>query len=220
MKKILTFLTVIIVCNTFAQTTNPDSTKKEYLNVIGLDANGFVRQFLNLNTISYYYSPYVLSYKRIIKNTHAIRANVGGNHYKNNSSTNDTINTKNIRSDFFLGIGYENYKYVSKNWNIYYGADLIFNYKNDEQKSNNNLYNSYRSIQSDYAYGVSPVFGVQFLINKRISLATETSYDITYTTTTNERLNVPNSIYNRTTKSTGITTQFHAPTSIIFRVLF
>lgn len=220
MKKIILTLTAIVFTSfLFGQTTTSDTTKKEFKNVVGLDATGLLRQFFNLNTTSYYSYPYIISYKRIFKSD-ALRISAGGNIYTNNGTTNDTLEGKTTRNELYAGIGFEHYSYISKRWNIYFGADAIVNYKNYDQQSSRTATTSYRYIQTQYGYGASPLLGIQFIINSRLSVATETSYDITFTTTTASRTETPASIYDTKSKSNGIETQFHAPTGIIFRILF
>lgn len=219
-KTLLTILATITIIGASAQHTASDSTKKSYKNVIGLDATGLLRQFLNLNTYNYYYYPYVLTYKRFYNNTNAIRINLGGSTYSNNSTTNDTLQSTNNRNELFSGIGWEHYSYLSKRWNLYFGADIIYNYSNYIQKSSTPLSNSSEYTQTKHSYGVSPLLGVQFMINSRISVATETSYDIAYINSSSGQLHMPNSQNNRSTKTNGVETQFHAPTGLIFRVLF
>jgi len=220
MKKIILTLTAIsLTCFLFGQTTTLDTTKKEYKNVVGLDATGLLRQFFNLNTSSYYSYPYIISYKRIFKNN-ALRVSAGGNFYNNNGSTNDTLVGKTTRNEFNAGVGFEHYSYISKRWNIYFGADAIVNYRNYDQQSSRTASTSYRYTQTTYGFGASPLLGIQFIINSRLSVATETSYDVTFTTATSSQTETPASIYDKKSKSTGIETQFHAPTGIIFRILF
>lgn len=219
-KAFLTFIASITILSLAAQNTVPDSTKKTYKNVIALDATGLLRQFMNLSTYNYYYYPYVLSYKRFYNNTNAIRVNLGGNTYSNNSTTNDTLQSTNSRHDLFTGIGWEHYSYLSKRWNLYFGADLIYSYSNNTQKNSAPFSNNNENTQSKHSYGASPLLGVQFNINSRLRIATETSYDITYINASSGQFHKPNSQYDRNTKTNGIETQFHPPTCIIFRVLF
>lgn len=218
-KNILTLIAIVLSGILFSQTTTPDTTKKEFKNIIGLDATGLFRQFFNLNSSSYYSYPYIISYKRVFKNN-ALRINAGGNIQTTNGTTNDTLKGTTTRNDLFVGIGFEHYSYISKRWNIYFGADAILKYQNYNYKSSRTATTSYQQTQTEYGYGVSPLVGIQFLINSRLSIATETSYDITYNTTSSSQNNTPASINDRRTNSTGISTQFHAPTGIIFRVLF
>lgn len=220
-KIILTLIALALTSFLFAQTTTSDTTKKEFKNVVALDATGLLRQFFNLNTNSYsYYSyPYIISYKRIFK-SNALRISAGGNIYTNNATTNDTLGGKTTRNELNAGIGFEHYSYISKRWNIYFGADAIMNYRNYDHQSYRTATTSYRHIQTEYGYGASPLLGIQFIINSRLSIATETSYDITFTTTTSSQTETPASVYDKKSNSTGIQTQFHAPTGIIFRVLF
>jgi hypothetical protein len=220
MKKILFTLTVITLTTfAFGQVTTPDSTKKEFKNVISIDATGLLKQFLNLSPYTSFNSPYMISYKRIFK-SNAFRIGVGGNIYNNNGTSNDTLKGKQNRIDLNIGVGFEHYSYLSKRWNFYYGADVIVNYTYNNYQSDRTATTSWQQYSTAYGYGVSPLFGVQFKINSRLSIATETSYDVTYTQSEGKSINTPPSIYDNKTKSTGINSQFNAPTEINIRIKF
>jgi len=220
MKKIIfTLMAIALTSFLFGQETYQDTTKKEFKNVVGMDATGLLRQFFNLNTTTYYSYPNIISYKRIF-NSNALRISAGGNISTNNDKTNDTLEGKMTRNELNANIGFEHYSYISKRLNLFFGADAIVRYYNYDQLSPRSATTSYRYIQTDYGYGASPLLGIQFIINSRLSIATEMSYDITFTTTTSSRTETPASKYDTKSKGTGIETQFHAPTVIIFRVLF
>lgn len=220
MKKV--FITSIVLLSltvAHGQTTVPDSTKKEFKNIIAIDATRLLRQFFNFNANSYFSTPYMISYKRICKNN-AFRIGVGGNFYNNNGTTNDTLASKQTTNDFNVGIGFEHYCYLGTRWNFYFGADAIVNYRYNDYRFSWTASTAYRRTSTNYGYGVSPLLGLQFKINSRLSIATETSYDITYTTSKGSTTQTPPSSYDNHSKSTGIQTTFNAPTTINFRILF
>ncbi len=218
-KTILTLVLIALTTFSFGQLTTPLTTKKEFKNVIGIDATGLLLQFFNLNTNSYFYYPYMISYKRIFK-SNAFRFDVGGNFFNNSETTNDTIGDNRVRNDYNIGIGFEHYSYLSKKWNLFFGADVVLNYTYNDYKYNYTSTLSSRQTTKSFGYGVSPLLGLQFKINSRFSVSTETSYDIIFTSATDSRTQTPTSIYDENSKSDGLQTQFHAPTTINFRIHF
>lgn len=221
MKKIL--FTLSIICLTtlaFGQITAPDSTKRELKNVIGIDATGVLRQVFNFSTSSYYpYNPYIITYKRILK-SNAIRSGIGGNISNSNGTANDSIKNKQKNYIFNLALGFEHYAYLSKRWNLFLGIDAIMNYRYNNYENSYTMTTKRMQTSTTIGYGISPVFGVQFKINSRISLSTETSYDITYSTTNTSSSESPQTNYNYHSKSDNLLTNFHAPLTVNFRILF
>jgi len=81
-------------------------------------------------------------------------------------------------------IGYEfhqNYKRIM----VYYGADFItyiedyhsnYTYNN----SNNDTYYSRKYTTTTSGFGISPLLGLKYFINKKISISTETSFNFAY----------------------------------------
>ena len=202
----------------YGQVTHADSTKRAYNNVITLDATGLLRQFFSFSTgVYYYYSPYLIGYKRIFK-SNALRINLGGSYTSNSGVRDDTIHGKTLRYNYDIGIGYEHYCYLSKRWNLYFGADAIFNYSYNEYGADRTTTSSYKQTSHAYGYGVAPLVGIQFKITPHLSVSTETQYNFTMTYDVSENTNTPSSIYDTKSKSTGFSTQFIPPTSLIFRI--
>jgi hypothetical protein len=217
-KSILVLAAVIMSAVVLGQTVKqPDQTNKEYKNVLAIDANGLLKQFFNFGQNPYFTSPYIIGYKRIFK-SNALRIGIGGNISTGKSEFNDTSKNDNKRYNFNIGAGYERYSYISKRWNLYYGADAIFTYEYYDYHSNYSTTTSNKEITKQFGYGVSPFLGIQFRINSRLSISTETSYDIIYACGVSKRTYTPPSDYDYTSKSSSIQTQFHAPTSIVFRI--
>jgi hypothetical protein len=224
-KNIITLVVIISTATASAQELMPDTSRKEFKNVIGLDITGLINQIRPYYAYDYYpnynymYSPYIITYKRIY-NKHALRAGIGGNISNYEGVANDTINSNSNYYNLTFGIGYEHYVYLAKKWTFYYGLDLIGSYQGYEYLYEYNSNSNRKETTTTYRYGASPLLGLIFRLNKRISLATETCYDIlhsqskTSTTYTNYPYN------NSTFKSTGFETQFHAPFSLIVRIQF
>lgn len=216
------FLTlVVITVSTFAfgQETSQDTTKKEFKNIIGIDATNLVSRFFNFGTSTPgFYSPYMICYKRIFKNN-ALRIGIGGNFQTNKGNQNDTLHPTTKRNNMNFGIGLEHYCFLAKRWNFYFGADAIASYYYYDGVYPYSSSNYREQSSTNYKYGISPLVGLQFKINSRISISTETSYDIVYAYYKSFDVQ-PTTIYNTHSKSSGIETSFNAPTAINFRILF
>jgi hypothetical protein len=204
MKKLFLVSTMFISLTiAYSQTTVPDTTKKEFKNVISIEATGILRQFINQPN---YNSPYMIGYKRIFK-SNALRIGLGITSYK--TIINDAMSIQSKYNNFYLGIGFEHYSYLTKRWNLYIGADAIISYR----KSSSLISFSSTSNQTYTTYGISPLLGLQFKINSRLSVSTETSYAILYTISDNSNL------YSYISYRT-IVTNFRPPVAVNFRILF
>jgi hypothetical protein len=213
MKKISSILLLFSITTfSFSQIVTPDTSKREYKNVIGLDATGILREVVNLSSTPYFYSPYIISYRRIIKRN-AIRVNIGG--YISNSDVAINGNTmKNSTSSFDFAVGFEHYAYLTKRWNYYYGIDLLTKIYYTEGITNNAI-----NRMTKNSFGISPLVGLQFRINPRMSISTEASYDIIYAMIkTSSTFNF--SPYSSNSSRTAFEARFNSPLSISFRIQF
>jgi hypothetical protein len=235
MKRIIfTFLVIILATGIYAQELSPDTSKKEFKNVIGLDITGLLTQIFINNSYdpyiynTYYYpyyynrlytSPYILTYRRIYKK-HAYRLGIGGNIANSSYTENDTIHGNMYRrSSVNIGLGYEKYGYLTKRWSCYYGIDAICSYSSAYTRYRYSSSSNEEQTSSAFRYGVSPLFGVLFRFNNRISIATETSYDFANSETNYESKNA-SSGSNSKSKNSAFETQFHTPSTIILRIQF
>jgi hypothetical protein len=203
----------------FGQNVSPDTSKKEYKNVIGLDASGILRQVLNSNSVPFVNSPYMITYRRIMK-SNAIRFGLGGRVTNDNNVLNDSIKERNQRTELNFGIGIEHYVYLGQRWNFYFGADVIAKYVNSTGESTSSqIFNSMEVTR--FGYGLSPVLGIQFRVTPRFSISTESTYDITYNTSvTDSHAVFAYADYKRHSTSTGISTVFNAPVALNLRIQF
>lgn len=218
--KRFTFILLLLfssVSFSFSQIVKQDTTKREYKNVVGLDATGIFRQVFNSGGAPYVYSPYIISYRRIMK-SNAIRVLLGGNVSNNDNTMNDSMSNKSSSTNFNVAIGFEHYRYLGKRWNYYYGLDLLVKYSVDHNESLNPKYNT-RQTNTRNGYGISPLIGLQFRINSRLSVSTEASYDIIYTTI-NTTSTISSSPISSKYKRTSVNANFNAPLSINFRIQF
>jgi hypothetical protein len=231
MKKIILICILIFLSfNNFGQELSQDTSKKDYKNVIGLDITGLINQMRSYNYYPiddyyypyynyYYFSNYILTYKRISKNN-ALRAGIGGNISNSDNTNNDTIKSNSSSNSINIGIGYERYGYIAKKWTFYYGFDLIGTYSTYKYQYDYNSGNNRKETSKTYSYGVSPLFGLMLRFNKRISIATETSFDVLYHQTIRETT-YSSASYNKSKyESSGLYTQYHSPSNIILRIQF
>jgi hypothetical protein len=112
-----------------------------------------------------------------------IRSGLGGN-FTNQKVSN--INYPSDSNNYFrfnyaidFRIGWEFVNEISKRWQVYYGLDTRLNYQHNK---NDLIYTSngyaYGSETIYNTFGISPVLGFRFKLNKRISLTTETNLSI------------------------------------------
>ena len=216
---ILTLTFVVITACIYGQTINADEAKKKYKNVFGIDATGLLKQFLNFSNSYYYASPYMIIYKRTFK-SNALRVGIRGSLYNASGTTNDTLGASSTRNSINIGLGFEHYQYLSKRWALYFGADVLMGYSYSESQYDYSANTSTQRTTITYNYGASPLLGLLFKLNSRLSISSETSYDILHTQTTFDDVDTPSSMYDRHSKSKSLASQFNAPTSIIFRIEF
>lgn len=225
MKKVI--LSIILTTNfLLAYSQDSISKAKIYHNEFGIDATGFLKQFINLNTSPYptdYTPTYYLTYRRHFKRSN-IRFSIGGSYtsYDLPPSTND-LNTYQYRSrSIALKLGYEFFTDLSKRWQVFYGIDFrpSWSYSKDDAPYWNGGYANGRESKSTI-YGIAPLLGFRFKINKRLSLSTETSFSMNYYEGEGRNYYIPvSSIYPpipdaKSPKSSKIYSNFTQPIAII-----
>lgn len=209
---------VILTLPAFSQGAQKDTSNRERKNIISVDLTALLRQFSNAQT-NFYGSPYYIAYRRVIKNC-AIKLQAGGEIYTNNTVMNDSIKGMQSRNMLNLALGFEHYTYLGKRWTLYHGVDLTYAYLGNTYVNDRTTTNSYESKDHQNNYGLAPALGIVFKITDRISIGTETSYNVSYMISKTERLEIPNSQYNRVINETGIQSQFIPPTAINLRLKF
>lgn len=173
------------------------STSKVYHNEFGIDATGFIKQFLNFNTgqFNIVYTPtYFITYRRHL-NCGNIRFGVGGsfasqdipvalpedsNKYHSNAYTLDTR------------IGWEFTNELSKRWQVFYGLDFRPSYvysKNDARFWSGGYANGTET--KSQVMGIAPLIGFRFKLTSRLSLSTESSFAINVEKSSERRYFIP-----------------------------
>lgn len=175
---------------------------KQYHNEFGIDATGFVKQFIFISTNNFpeYYIPsYFLTYRRHLKCGN-IRFAIGGSfsdHDIPTAFTGDSNNYHYTSRSFDSRIGWEFSNELSKRWQVFYGMDFrpSFSYTKDDAPYWNGGYAN-GSEEKSQNYAIAPVLGFRFRINQRLSLSTEASFSLNFQQSESKRYYLPvSSIY-------------------------
>jgi hypothetical protein len=233
MKKIILIAVMsVTILPVFAQ-QDTATRKPQHPNEFGIDATGFLKQFLNLNTSgsgAELYSPtYYLTYRHHFGYAN-LRIGIGANFDNYNIPAyepNDLNKYYFVSNSLNAFIGWECFTNLSKHWQVFYGADFrpsLDYYRNDNQYSNGG-YATGSETQSQI-YGVAPFVGFRFKFSKRLSILTETSYAVNweqdvnktyYTPMPGATLPAPTPVNQTTTK---FFSSFTAPLSVFIDFTF
>ncbi len=152
--------------------------------------------------------------------TWAIRGGLGGTVNTEESKINDTITDKRDNSHFRIRLGAERKVNFSRRWQIFYGADLYYAHLiSKDEVIIKNFYSSMQNGTSNY-YGLSPMVGFRFKINKRISFTTENSFLIYYYKNNYDRIFTPDIQRNEISTGEGWQTRFSPMASLLLTVNF
>lgn len=163
-------LTILLLCIGmvgFSQGTDTTSGKRVMRNEFGINATGFVQQFVAFgNVTSADQAPYDFFYKRFYNNQkNAFRAGFGFNFRQ---FTANNIFRDMQRYDARIGI--EQQKRLHKKVYGYYGLDYRFEYSLGYI---HNMDFGTRSTTTDIGNGVAGIFGVEYRFNQRLKISAE-----------------------------------------------
>lgn len=225
MKKVILFIAFISVLNVSFSQVKKDSAKV-YHNEFGVDVTSFLMLYLPLGQNDFYSPSYYLTYRRKFESGN-IRSGLGGDFSNQNVGNTNYPNDSNKYNRFGYGvdfrIGWEFVNEISKRWQVYYGLDTKISYqhyKNDLNYFSNGY--AYGSETNYNTFGISPVLGFRFKLNKRLSLTTETNLSINWSKSSRREYYTPYisslpAIADQITPSeVRIYSQFSQPLSIIF----
>jgi hypothetical protein len=122
-------------------------------------------------------SPYLITYK-YITGSNALRIGLGGNYISNNDDDENSTLSKDIAYDAAFRIGFEKRIPIKKRWLANIGADVSYQVDAVERVSTDFFNGNPTDVTSSFSvtnYGAGLVGGLQFYINDRISLSTETN---------------------------------------------
>ena len=169
-----------------AQVEGSESTSEEMKNEIGIDATGFIKQYLSFGYSDYpqnYYPTYFMTYRRKF-DAGNIRVGLGGDYQTRNILSpyaGDSNKYRTTSYSMIFRLGWEWKSNIGKRWQVYYGGDVryVLNYdKNDAPFFNGGYANGYENKTK--VYQVGPILGFRFKLNKRLSLRTESALYLSY----------------------------------------
>lgn len=228
MKKITTFICLIIASNFLLAQNNSDSPKPIQFQA-GINVASFVKQFINFsgtnnNLVT---TPYACNGK-VLYRLGATDALIGlrlGMGYTSTETENNTSSFENATTNetFDGRVGIEYQKQLNKRWVTYVGFDYISQSGSNINKSTflqtQNPVKSTTNVNT-VMDGGGFVLGIQFNLNKYISLSTEASYyySDSFSKTTNSSSNQNNQQDPSFSKSKN--TRLVLPNLINFNIIF
>jgi hypothetical protein len=113
-------------------------------------------------------------------NKSAIRARLGMSFGLTDQTANMDMNTSNSsRSNIYMGIGYERHVFLIEKWTLYYGGELGSFSDRSHAKQEIPTQNRYAdSFINTQGASLSPILGIRFKVNDRISFATESRFSL------------------------------------------
>jgi hypothetical protein len=195
MKSFLIVAAFILSLNVYSQDTT--THRKIYKNEFGVDATGFIKQFLNFNQGQFpeYYNPvYYITYRRHFSCGN-IRFAIGGNFSSQDIVTPFAGDSNEYHSNaysFNARIGWEFFNSIGKRWQVFYGLDFkpsIFYSKDDAPYWNGGYANGLETRSQ--LLGVGPMLGFRYKLTHRISLTTETSFSVIFEKATSRKYYIP-----------------------------
>lgn len=168
---------------------------KNHKNEFGFDVMPLVKEILDFQQFNSYFPRYYLSYRRHFKKG-SIRFAIGGHYSKDNLYTlnygGDSMDYYRTEHSVDLRLGWEFHSELSKRWQVFYGLDFrpTFSFRQDDASGIDSGYA--RGYQSKIrSYGVAPVLGIRLRITNRLSLVTEASYVVSYSTEASKQIFTP-----------------------------
>ncbi len=227
MKKLFILMPFLAFCKLYSQTQVIDSPLKHQ---IGVNANLFIKQFLNFNGANpTANNPYLLQYKYLFNPKLALRTGIGFNSTK---SEEKDVNLKIERTNslFDYRIGLEIRKHIHKKWLMFGGLDLTYNNNGNRNKSTSVFddgFNPPSTVITEVKnntnlYGLGAVYGIEFSLNAHIKLLTETTVNVEMgkrsSSSSTSGSSFPVTPINRTTKLTNV--NFTLPSFLVFVMSF
>lgn len=165
---------------------------------IGVDLTSFLKYYVNFSqeiNNAYRNTPYYVQYRFHLKSDNNIRAAIGGGFSEIETAspyTTGPAKYKNKQQAINYRIGFEHFENLSSRFQVFYGLDLhsgVSHAKNEASSFGGGYANGYETKTT--FYGASPLLGVRFYINKRLSLFTESSFQVNINETWEKRFYTP-----------------------------
>lgn len=210
MKNTILIMGMLVLTSFSLKAQDEETSNKNYDTEIGLNVSNFIKSFLSLNTQTIQTSPYFIVAKHKSLRVHlGLKGNDGQNFLDDSNSIN---NRRDL--EFDLKVGFEKRQDVGSHWIFHYGLDLVGSYQYNRLKTNTAIDEIENVTEAAYA-GVSPFLGLQFKINKRLKLLTESNWIIAYGRSTEKLQSAffPNDL-NRTNIANFTFTELNPPVDL------
>ncbi len=163
-----------------------DEAAKKVQHEFGLNISSLAKNFIAFNSENLDPVPYVLKYKLINTNSQknkvsAMRFALGFNVSHNILGEGLLIHRKKLTKLFFI-LGFERQYRISKRWGLISGFDIIPSFDRTKIYKNS----AFSGVEGElgrsktFRIGCGPFIGIQFFINDRISLTTESTLYLFY----------------------------------------
>jgi hypothetical protein len=174
---------LILICLLFSKLTQAQEIDYKFAkHEIGVQGNFLIKEVINLSNTFFADYPYLITYKaKLSKNNWYSRNGLGGN--ITNSKSVDPITGSVVFFDsksIQLRTGIEKQIPLGSKIKFNYGFDVMGDVLLRNSKTENNFPGSgfsstFTNKETSIFYGGGPVMGINFFVNKRISLGTEAS---------------------------------------------
>ena len=219
---LISFFIAFFYMEGFAQTDTSNVIKKvrvkNHPHYLSINGTFFLQQFFNFTTSTAVItpSPYIIEYK-YLPNHHGFRFDAGGSFSLKKSFLDSSQVQITNATSFNFRAGYVYQRKITNRWSFFTGVDVVSTISTS--LSRDNTVEDIVSIKNNsYAVGAGPSLGIQFAINNRIGLFTETAlyYEYVFSNQNTTSINFPES--NLSTGSRENDLKFIIPTSLFFYI--
>jgi hypothetical protein len=192
--------------------------KKAFNHYLSVNGTYFLQQYLNFNksgtTITP--SPYLVEYRFLYKNN-GFRFSMGADLHQSKNFLDSSQITVSHNYGFSFRLGYVYQHQLVKHWSYFVGADII-SHLTDTFSRVNTVEDIVATDSKAMMIGFGPSFGIQWDINKRIGIFTETMFDYRLQFEQNKVTSLNFNAIDSGTHATNNNLGFVIPVSIFFYV--
>ncbi len=219
MNQNLFIVSLILLTSAFSLSAQEENSKPKKTHEIGVNATFFISQFISFSSNSPTSGDvYAVSYKIYREGKRRVpRMGLGLFSFANGSTGTDAgLTQSRFRVD--ARVGTERQFKLSKKWQAMVGGDFrtgVTSNKRVYGPGGNNT-SSTKDLDLDIEAGLGPVLGIQFNINSKISIFTESAFIAFY----ERNIEVREAFNNSESDDWSFRTSFALPSSIYFAIKF
>jgi len=191
---------------------------KEHAHYLSINGTFFLQQFFNFATSTAIVtpSPYIIEYKYLPKH-HGFRFDAGGTFSQKKSFLDSSQVQVTNSTTFNLRAGYIYQQKIAKHWSFFTGADVVSTITTSFLRDNT-VEDIVTTSNKSSSLGFGPSLGIQFAINERIGLFTETAFYYQYVFAKQGVTSINFPLSNSVTSSKENDLKFIIPTSLFFYI--